>query len=197
MVNIIWVGLAVIGIIYAFFNGTIEEVNEVIFKSAEEAVALTISLISVLVFWLGIMRIAENSGLLNSLAQLFKPLFTRLFPDIPADHPAMGYILSNVSANLFGLGNAATPLGIKAMHEMKGLNGDSEVASRSMITFLAINTSSVTLVPTTMIAIRMRYDSISPTDIVISTILATLVSSIGAILIDRFFYYRRKRRQAV
>ncbi|WP_411953356.1 nucleoside recognition domain-containing protein [Alkalibacillus sp. S2W] len=197
MVNIIWVGLAVIGIIYAFFNGTIEEVNEVIFKSAEEAVALTISLVSVLVFWLGIMRIAEKSGLLNSLAQLFKPLFTRLFPDIPADHPAMGYILSNVSANLFGLGNAATPLGIKAMHEMKRLNGDSEVASRSMITFLAINTSSVTLVPTTMIAIRMRYDSISPTDIVISTILATLVSSIGAILIDRYFYYRRKRRQAV
>ncbi|MDQ0158522.1 nucleoside recognition domain-containing protein [Alkalibacillus salilacus] len=197
MVNIIWVGLAVIGIIYAFFNGTIEEVNEVIFQSAEEAVALTISLVSVLVFWLGIMRIAEKSGLLNSLAQLFKPLFTRLFPDIPADHPAMGYILSNVSANLFGLGNAATPLGIKAMHEMKVLNGDSEVASRSMITFLAINTSSVTLVPTTMIAIRMRYDSISPTDIVISTILATLVSSIGAILIDRYFYYRRKRRQAV
>ncbi|WP_017184956.1 nucleoside recognition domain-containing protein [Alkalibacillus haloalkaliphilus] len=194
MVNIIWVALAAIGIIYAFFNGTIEEVNEVIFSSAQDAVALTISLVSVLVFWLGLMRIAEKAGLLEKLAYLFKPVFTRLFPEIPADHPAIGYILSNFSANLFGLGNAATPLGIKAMHEMKKLNNDSDVASRSMITFLALNTSSVTLVPTTIIAIRMQYDSMAPTEIVSSTIIATLISTIGAIMIDRYFYYRRQRR---
>ncbi|MDQ0350895.1 spore maturation protein A [Alkalibacillus filiformis] len=193
MVNIIWVALAAIGIIYAFFNGTIEEVNEVIFSSAQDAVALTISLVSVLVFWLGLMRIAEKAGLLEKLAHLFKPVFTRLFPEIPANHPAMGYILSNFSANLFGLGNAATPLGIKAMHEMKKLNNDSEVASRSMITFLALNTSSVTLVPTTIIAIRMQYDSMAPTEIVSSTIIATLISTVGAIMIDRYFYYRRQR----
>ncbi|MET3682371.1 spore maturation protein A [Alkalibacillus flavidus] len=197
MVNLIWVGLAVIGIVYAMTHGTVDQVNEVIFESADDAVGLTISLMSVLVFWLGIMRIAEESGLLNKLSELFKPLFKRLFPEIPSDHPAMGYILSNVSANLFGLGNAATPLGIKAMHEMKQLNHGSEEASRSMITFLAINTSSVTLVPTTMIAIRMRYDSIGPTDIVLTTILATLVSSVGAILVDRYFYYRRKRRNGL
>ncbi|WP_188206054.1 nucleoside recognition domain-containing protein [Alkalibacillus aidingensis] len=194
MVNIIWVALAAIGIVYALFNGTIEEVNEVIFTSAQEAVTLTISLVSVLVFWLGLMKIAEEAGLLEKLAQLFKPIFTRLFPEIPANHPAMGYILSNFSANLFGLGNAATPLGIKAMHEMKKLNNDSSEASRSMITFLALNTSSVTLVPTTIIGIRMQYDSMAPTEIVGSTIIATFISTIGAILVDRYFYYRRQRR---
>ncbi|MGP4071980.1 nucleoside recognition domain-containing protein [Piscibacillus sp. B03] len=194
MVHIIWVGLAAVGIVYAMFNGTIEEVNEVIFESANESVYLIISLVSILVFWLGLMRIAEEAGLLVKLATLFKPLFTRLFPDIPHDHPAMGYILSNFSANLFGLGNAATPLGIKAMHEMKKLNEDKEEASRSMITFLALNTSSVTLIPTTIIAIRMQYDSVAPTEIVISTILATLISTTGAILVDRYFYYRRQGR---
>ncbi|TFB23931.1 spore maturation protein [Filobacillus milosensis] len=194
MVHIIWVGMAAVGIVYAMFNGTIEEVNKVIFESANDAVFLTISLISILVFWLGLMRIAEEAGLLIKLAELFKPIFKRLFPDIPPDHPAMGYILSNFSANIFGLGNAATPLGIKAMNELKKLNNDQDDASRSMITLLALNTSSVTLIPTTIIAIRMQYDSIGPTDIVISTIFATIISTIGAILIDRYFYYRRKGR---
>ncbi|MFD2640309.1 nucleoside recognition domain-containing protein [Piscibacillus salipiscarius] len=194
MVNIIWVALAVVGIIYAIFNGTIEEVNKVIFESANESVYLIISLVSILVFWLGLMKIAEEAGLLVKLANLFKPLFTRLFPDIPHDHPAMGYILSNFSANVFGLGNAATPLGIKAMKEMKKLNDDQEDASRSMITFLALNTSSVTIIPTTIIAIRMQYDSSAPTEIVTSTILATLISTTGAILVDRYFYYRRQGR---
>lgn len=117
-----------------------------------------------------------------------------MFPDIPAKHPAMGYILSNFTANLFGLGNAATPLGIKAMQEMKKLNPSDE-ASRSMITFLALNTSSVTLIPTTVIAIRMQYDSVSPTEIVGTTIMATSISTIGALLVDRFFYFRRVRRK--
>lgn len=194
MVNIIWVALAVVGIIYAFFNGTIEDVNKVIFESANDSVYLIISLVSILVFWLGLMKIAEEAGLLVKLANLFKPLFTRLFPDIPHDHPAMGYILSNFSANVFGLGNAATPLGIKAMKEMKKLNDDQDEASRSMITFLALNTSSVTIIPTTIIAIRMQYNSSAPTEIVTSTILATLISTTGAILVDRYFYYRRKGR---
>ncbi|MGM8214012.1 nucleoside recognition domain-containing protein [Bacillaceae bacterium W0354] len=194
MVHIIWVGMAAIGIIYAMFNGTIEDVNKAIFESANDSVFLVISLISILVFWLGLMKIAEEAGLLEKLAQLFKPIFTRIFPDIPADHPAMGYILSNFSANVFGLGNAATPLGLKAMKEMKKLNDDKPDASRSMITFLALNTSSVTIIPTTIIGIRMQYDSAAPTEIVTSTIMATLISTIGALLVDRYFYYRRKGR---
>lgn len=193
MVNIIWVVMAAIGILYAMVNGTMEDVNEALFQSADDAVMLSIGLISVLVFWLGLMKIAEASGLLEGLSKLFRPFIKRLFPDIPPDHPAMGYILSNISANLFGLGNAATPMGIKAMEQMKKLS-KSDHASRSMITFLAINTSSVTLIPTTVIAIRMKYDSISPTEIVGTTIIATLISTIGAIIVDRIFYYIRSRR---
>lgn len=192
MVHLIWASMAVIGIVYAMFNGTMDQVNEAIFNSASEAVTLSIGLISVLVFWLGLMRIAEKANILTYLSRLFKPLITRLFPDIPKDHPAMGYILSNFIANLFGLGNAATPMGIKAMKEMKELSG-SDHASRSMITFLVINTSSLTLIPTTVIAIRMQYNSAMPTEIVTTTVIATLITTTVAIIIDRIFYYRRVR----
>ncbi|WP_226034640.1 nucleoside recognition domain-containing protein [Aquibacillus saliphilus] len=190
MVNLIWASMAIIGIVYAMFNGTMEEVNLALFESADDAVTLSIGLISVLVFWLGLMRVAEKAGLLKQLTRLFKPLVIRLFPEIPKDHPAMGYILSNFTANLFGLGNAATPMGIKAMEQMKVLSG-SDKASRSMITFLVINTSSLTLIPSTVIAIRMQYNSIAPTEIVGTTIMATLVTSIAAVTVDRLFYYRR------
>ncbi|MBU8879173.1 spore maturation protein [Bacillus sp. FJAT-29790] len=194
MVNVIWVLMTVIGIIFAMVNGTMAEVNEAIFKGAAEAVTLCIGLISILVFWLGMMKIAEDAGLLKKLSLLFKPIVKRLFPEVPNDHPAMGYILSNMMANMFGLGNAATPLGIKAMEELKNLNGGKKEASRSMITFLAVNTSSITLIPTTVIAIRMNYNSASPTDIVGPTLIASICSAVGAILIDRYFYYRRSRK---
>jgi spore maturation protein A len=195
MINIIWVLLTVIGILFAMINGTMEEVNEAVFKGASEAVTLCIGLISVLVFWLGMMRIAEHAGLLEKLSQLFRPFVKRLFPEVPTNHPAMGYILSNMMANLFGLGNAATPLGIKAMEQLKVLNGGKDDASRSMITFLVINTASVTLIPTTVIAIRMNYDAASPTDIVGPTLLATCLSAVTALIIDRLFYYRRSRKR--
>src|SRR5690625_4479706 len=187
MVNIIWALMAISGIIYAMLKGTMNEVKQAIFESAHNTVTLSIGIISILVFWLGIMKIADKSGILNYMAILCKPFVTKIFPDITADYPAMGYILSNFTANIFGLGNAATPMGIKAMEQMKALSG-SDTASRSMITFLALNTSSLTLIPTTVIAIRMQYDSVSPTEIVGTTIIATMVSSIGAILIDRLFY---------
>jgi spore maturation protein A len=194
MVNLIWVALTVIGIVFAMFNGTMDEVNEAVFKGGKEAVTIAIGLISVLVFWLGLMKIAEKAGLLEKLGNLFKPILSKLFPEVPPDHPAMGYMISNMMANFFGLGNAATPLGIKTMEQLKVLNGNSDKVSRSMITFLAINTSSITLIPTTVIAIMMTYGSSSPTSIVGPSILATFISGIGAILIDRFFYYRRKRK---
>lgn len=193
MINLIWVLMAAIGIVYAMFNGTMEQVNKSLFDGANEAVTLVIALTSVLVFWLGMMRIAEKAGLLKGLSKLFRPLVVRLFPEIPADHPAMGYILANFSANLFGLGNAATPMGIKAMEEMKKLS-NSNTVSNSMITFLVINTSSITLVPTTVIAIRMEYGSHSPTEIVGSTLIATLATTITAILVDRLFQKRREKK---
>lgn len=194
MVNYIWVGLTIIGLLFAAVNGTMDEVNEAIFKGAKEAVTLCIGLISVLVFWLGMMKIAEESGLLKKLTSVFKPLVKRIFPEVPANHPALGYILSNMIANMFGLGNAATPLGIKAMEQLKELNGGRTEASRSMVTFLALNTASVTLIPTTVIAIRMNYGSVSPTEIVGPTLVTTILSALAAILIDRYFYYRRTRK---
>jgi spore maturation protein A len=194
MVNYIWVAMTIIGVVFALINGNMEAVNKAVFDGAKEAVTLCIGLISVLVFWLGMMRIAEESGLLRKLTKLFRPIVKKIFPDVPANHPAMGYILSNMISNMFGLGNAATPLGIKAMEELKKLNGGKAEASRSMVTFLAINTASITIIPTTVIAIRINYHSASPTEIVVPTIIATILSAIGAILIDRYFYYRRSRK---
>lgn len=194
MVNYIWVFMTLVGFVFAMINGTLAEVNKAIFDGSKEAVTLCIGLISILVFWLGMMRIAQESGLLELLSKLFRPLVRRLFPDVPTNHPAMGYILSNMIANMFGLGNAATPLGIKAMEELKQLNGGKNSASRSMVTFLAINTASITIIPTTVIAIRMNYNSASPTEIVVPTLIATIISMLGAVMIDRYFYNRRSRK---
>src|SRR5699024_9128187 len=194
MVNLIWAFMAIIGIIYAIFNGTIEEVNQALFNSADEAVTLSIGLISILVFWLGIMRVAQEAGILDALAKLFRPVVHWLFPAIPKDSAAIGYILSNLTAKMFGLGNAATPMGLKAMEEMKKLSGSKE-ATRSMITFLALNTSSLTLIPTTVIAIRMQYGSVAPTEIVGTTIIATTVSTLSAILLDRIFYHTSNNKE--
>ncbi|WP_018934516.1 nucleoside recognition domain-containing protein [Gracilibacillus lacisalsi] len=192
MINVIWALMAIIGIVYAMFNGTMEQVNEALFEGASDAVTLVISLSSVLVFWLGMMRVAERAGILKGFAKLFRPIVKRLFPEIPDGHPAMGYILANFSANLFGLGNAATPMGIKAMEEMKKIS-KSDHASNSMITFLVINTSSLTLVPTTVIGIRMEYSSAAPTEIVASTILATFITTVSAITIDRLMQKTRQK----
>ena len=194
MVNLVWVAMAVIGIVYAMINGTMEAINKAVFDGAKDAVTICIGLISVLVFWLGLMKIAEEAGLLKKLVALFMPIVKRLFPEIPKDHPSMGFILSNMMANFFGLGNAATPLGIKAMEQLKELNGGKDSASRSMVTFLALNTSAITLIPTTVISIRMTYESANPTEIVGVTFIAQVLSMIGAIWIDRYFYRRRSRK---
>ncbi|MDY0405668.1 nucleoside recognition domain-containing protein [Virgibacillus sp. 179-BFC.A HS] len=194
MVNFIWAFMAIVGILYAMVNGTMDDVNKALFESADQAVKISIGLISIMVFWLGIMKVAEHAGILRILAKILRPAVLKIFPDIPKDHPAIGYILSNFTANIFGLGNAATPMGIKAMEEMKKLSGTDE-ASRSMITFLALNTSSLTLIPTTVIAIRMQYDSAQPTEIVVTTIIATMISSASALIIDRFYYYKQTRRK--
>jgi len=195
MVNLIWVAMTIIGVLYAMINGTMEAVNKAVFDGAKMAVTICIGLLSVLIFWLGLMRIAEEAGLLKKLVAIFLPLIKKLFPEVPKDHPAMGFILSNMMANFFGLGNAATPLGIKAMEHLKELNGGKDSASRSMITFLALNTSAITLIPTTVISIRMTYNSANPTDIVLVTFIAQLLSMIGAICIDRYFYRRRAKKE--
>jgi spore maturation protein A len=195
MVNYIWVIITVVGILFAMFNGTMQDVNQAVFQGAKDAVTLCIGLISILVFWLGMMKIAEEAGILKGMAKLFKPIVKPLFPEVPANHPAMGYILSNIIANMFGLGNAATPLGLKAMEQLQLINNGKDNASRSMVTFLAINTASITILPTTVIAIRLNYNSASPAEIVVPTIITTFLSAVAAILIDRYFYWRRSRRR--
>ncbi len=195
MINLIWASMLLIGLVFAAVNGTMSEVTAGVFDGAKEAVAICIGLISVLTFWLGLMKVAEVAGLLKGLAKLVHPLARRIFPEVPKDHPAMGYILSNLTANVFGLGNAATPMGIKAMEELKRLNGGKDEASRSMVTLLALNTACLTLVPTTVISIRMSYDSSAPTDIVSTTIFASGCAMLGAICIDRFFYFLRSRKE--
>ncbi|MCT1397416.1 nucleoside recognition protein [Paenibacillus sp. p3-SID867] len=195
MINLIWMGMILIGFIFAAVNGNIESVTKAAFDGAQTGVTVSFGLISILVFWLGMMRLAEDAGLLKKVAKLLGPVVRFLFPDVPKNHPAMGYILSNMSANLFGLGNAATPMGIKAMQELQKLNPDKETASPAMCTLLALNTASITLIPTTLIAIRLNYESANPSEIVGTTLLATAIATAAAIMADR--WYRRKtiRRQ--
>ncbi|MDB5053770.1 MAG: nucleoside recognition domain protein [Bacilli bacterium] len=190
MVNLIWLFLIVVGFIVAAIQGRIELVTEAVFDGAKTGVAVCFGLISILVFWLGIMRIAEDAGLLSKLAVLLRPLVRFLFPSVPANHPAIGYIMSNMSANILGLGNAATPMGIRAMQELQKLNSDKDIASPAMCTLLALNTSSITLIPTTLIAIRMNYHSLNPAEIVGTTLIATIISTAAAIFVDK--WYRSK-----
>ena len=194
MVNFFWIFLCVAGIAYAFFNGTIDQVNVAIFESAKESVAICIGLVSVLVFWLGIMRVAEDSGLLRKLSKVFFPFVRRIFPDVPSDHPALGYILSNMIANMFGLGNAATPLGIKAMEELNTLNNGNDMPSRSMTTFIALNTAGFTILPTTVIVIRMNNHSQNPTEIIGFVFLATVISTVLTLILDQFIYKNKAKK---
>ncbi|WP_019537090.1 nucleoside recognition domain-containing protein [Paenibacillus ginsengihumi] len=190
MVNVIWLFFLVAGFIAAAAQGNIELVTEAVFDGAKSGVTVCFGLISIMVFWLGIMRIAEDAGLLDKISAALRPAIRFLFPSVPKDHPALGYIMSNMSANVLGLGNAATPMGIKAMQELQKLNPHKDQASPAMCTLLALNTASITLIPTTLIAIRMNFQSANPADIVGTTLLATFISTAAAILVDR--WYRRR-----
>lgn len=182
MINVIWFLFILIGVIVSVFTGNVEAVTDAAIANAELAVELSIGLVGIMALWLGIMKIAEESGLVKLLARAVRPIMVRLFPEIPADHPAMGAMIMNMAANILGLGNAATPLGIKAMKELNEINNDSDTASNAMCTFLAINTSSVTLIPATVIAYRSAAGSANPTEIIGPVIIATLASTIAAII---------------
>ncbi len=193
LVNWIWLFFIVSGVIYAGVNGNIDAATAALFDGAKSGVSVSMGLISVIVFWLGLMRIAEQAGLLDKLAALIRPFIRLLFPDIPSGHPAMGYILTNMSANILGLGNAATPMGIKAMQELQKLNPDPNTATPAMCTLLAINTSSITIIPTTILAVRLNYGSANPAEIIGTTLIATAIATAAAIAADR--WYRRQERR--
>ncbi len=157
-----------------------------ILKIANVAVELALGLIGVMALWLGIMQIAEAAGLVLLLSKIVKPIMVRVFPDVPPDHPAIGAMVMNMTANFLGLSNAATPLGLKAMEELNKLNPVAGTATNAMCMFLTINTTALTLVPTTVIAIRLTLGSTNPTDIIMPTFLATFISLILGVLFTRF-----------
>lgn len=185
MINKLWCFFIISGIVYAFCTGNISVINEEIIKSASSSFSLICEIFPVVALWLGIMNIAKVSGLLSSFSKFLSKGLRFIFPDIPKGHESFGYIASNMVANLFGLGNAATPFGLKAMKSLQTLNPKKDEASRSMITFLVLNTSGFTLVPTTIISLRMMHHSTNPTEIVFACILATLVSTIFGLFMDR------------
>lgn len=191
MVNKIWGLLIVIGIIFCLFTGNIDTVNTQILESTKTALDMTLKILPVMALWLGIMKIAEVSNLLKLMAQKLSRVLKYIFPEIPKNHEAFSYISSNIIANMFGLGNAATPFGLKAMESLQTLNEDKEVASRSMITFLVLNTSGMTIIPTTMLSLRMLYSSQAPTAIVVPCIIVSFLSTFAGLLFDRFLGRRK------
>lgn len=181
MLNYLWGLMILVGIIYAAFTGNLPAVTDAALDSAKEAVALCITMVGVMSFWVGLMRIAENSGIISGISKKLNPFLRFMFPSIPKEHKANEYISTNMIANIFGLGWAATPAGLKAMEELGELNHHSRRASRDMCTFLIINISSLQLIPVNMIAYRSQYGSANPTRIVGAAIIATLISTFAGI----------------
>lgn len=187
--NLIWTLLIVASVAVALLggDGAPERITVGLAKGASDAVTFAFGLIGVLAFWSGMLRVAEEAGVTRLIGRALAPLIARLFPDIPKDHPANASITMALAANILGLGNAATPLGLKAMEDLARLNRTPGVASNAMCTFLAMTTSSLTLIPATVIAVRTAAGSSNPAAIVGTTIAATLVSTIVAVVADRWF----------
>jgi spore maturation protein SpmA len=182
VLNYIWLALVLLAVAIGGWNDRLKDVTDGAFDGARTAVTIALGLIGVMALWLGVMRLAERAGLVQRIARGLRPIMHRLFPDVPADHPAMGSMLMNMAANMLGLGNAATPLGLRAMRDLEALNPRPGVATNAMCTFLAINTSSVQLIPTTAIAILVAAGSHRPTAIVGTALLATLCAASVAII---------------
>lgn len=185
MINLIWVLLMAGGIVYAGVHGRIDLVSHSAIGAAENAVTLAFKLTGVMCLWLGVMKIADKAGLVRAVALLLGPVIRFIFPGVPRQHPAMGAVIMTVSANMLGLGNAVTPLGIKAMQELQKLNRDKETASAPMCTLLALCTSGFTLVPATIIALRTAAGSVNPTEIVGPTIVVSFIATLTALTADR------------
>lgn len=181
-INIIWLAMITLATLTAAYTGRMSELTTASFESAKGAVTLAIGLIGPMALWLGIMKIAEAGGLMKIIARGVRPLMVRLFPEVPAEHPAMSAMIMNMAANSLGLGNAATPMGIKAMQELASLSREKETATNSMCLFLAINTSSVTILPLGVITVRAAAGATSPAAILVPALVATLCSTCVAII---------------
>ncbi len=195
MLNYIWLGLVLLAVLLGGATGQLKEVTTAAFEACKTTVmTIALPLAGVMALWLGVMRLAEKSGLMHAVAKLLRPLMTRLFPDVPADHPAMGSMIMNMAANMLGLANAATPLGLRAMQDLEKLNPRPGTATNAMCTFLAINTSSVQLIPASAVAILAAAGSVQPTAIIGTALIATICSTTVGItavkLLEKLPFYR-------
>ena len=195
MLNSLWAGMILIGIIFAAFTGRIPEITDAALDSSKEAVTLCITMIGVMAFWMGLMEIASKAGMIEKGAKMLKPFVRFLFPEVPEGHKAGEHITTNIIANFLGLGWAATPAGLKAMEELGKLNHGSPVASNAMCNFLILNISSLQLIPVNVIAFRSQYGSVNPTVIVGAGIVATAIST-GVAIIFRKIMDRKNTRRA-
>ncbi len=191
MLNYIWFGLMAVALVVAAVNGTADAVTRGAVESAGAAVQIAIGLVGIMTLWLGMMRVAEAAGLVTLVGRALKPVLRWLFPDVPSGHPAAGAIVLALAANMLGLNNAATPLGIKAMEELQTLNPDKDTATNAMVTLMAVTTAGVQLIPASMIGVLAAAGSNSPTAIIAPTIVATFVGTVAAILaarlLERFY----------
>lgn len=183
MINIVWFLILAIGIIFGLFNGSGEIISNAIISTTTSTVELIIGLVGMMCLWCGVMKIAEKSGLTGKLSKLLMPILKRIFKEAGKDEKAMGAIVMNITANMFGLGNAATPFGIKAMEEMDRLNNEKGTATNDMILFLILNAACVQLVPSTVISIRAAAGSSNPGLIIIPAIITTFIASIIGIIL--------------
>ena len=187
MINYLFAFFFIIGIIYSLITGNLD-ISNYLLDSSKKGIELILSIIPIMCLWLGIMNIAKKSGLLDKLAKVLTPILKVIFPEIPKDSPCFSYVGTNIIMNMLGLGNAATPFGLKTIKEMQKLNKNKDIASRSMITFLVMNTASVTIIPTTIISLRMMYGSINPEAIIPYIMITSSLSCLFGLLIDRLFY---------
>ena len=185
-----WLFLIVVSISVSFINNTYLECNRVLLEVAQSTFDFVLPFILVTCFWNGILYVAKDCGLLNRLECLLHPFLKHILPDIKEDNETLGYVAGNIIANMFGLGSAATPMGLKAIEGMQKHNSNKESATRSMVTFLVLNTGGVTILPTSIIALRNAYHSSDPTNFVVFAIIATFFSSLVGLLVDRMVNYR-------
>ena len=195
--NIVWLLLIGAAVVTAMFKGNMAAVSNATFSSAATAIELAIGLVGGMTLFLGLMRVAQDAGLVQLLARVLRPVFRVLFPEVPRDHPALGAIAMNFGANMLGLGDAATPFGIKAMEDLQSLNRDKETASDAMCMFVTLHSSSLQLIPVMVISLRAAAGSKNPSEIIVATIGATLASMAVAIVTSRLFAVWWRRSQAV
>lgn len=188
MINYIFGFFLIVGIVYGVITGNISSINDVFITDSKGSIDIIFNMIPLLCLWLGVMKIASDSGLIKKISKYMSRIIHPIFPELKKDSKSISYISSNIVMNMLGLGSAATPFGLKAMEELNKENNNSDIASRSMITFLVINTASVTIIPTTVISFRVLNGSKNPSDILLACIITTILSCLFGILLDKLIY---------